>query len=223
MKIHSLTKTFVLLIAAWFFASCSDDDSELAQNYETLHREYSSMRLFTNEGEIDDQDLIMNVASRNDVRVFGFDPESGQKEEQEFDLRVQFNNTQALVSSSHGAEIYNYTLDGSFLRLRSLDTINFLWVDTFIFEYLNLHQPLYRKTEPYNGNGLEANQITMVPEFYFLSQSNQIRFPLLNFYVFGGNTYAGSEDYNNELNEEAFLGLEENDTLVVQQSWIVLE
>lgn len=218
--------------------SCSDDDIAftLKEKYQSSRTEFSNVRIFTKTGEIVNKLSIDQVVQRyKELNTEDFEFLAGDVETKVDEIMtLSFQNGIASLASSVNSNEFSYHVTNDFVRFVSLDTISYITADKdFISEHLILHRPLYKTTEIIPVSTGFSVKITTLPELYGNIQSEQLKFPLIRFFLLSNSGFSGSfngdtsisttTSINNELNESVFNGLSERDTLIVQQNWLIFE
>ena len=243
----------ILFIIPCLLVACSDDEDQAHINVNKVYRyartEESPVRLFVQAGEITDQALIDKVVNRlNTVDSLGFTTNSRSSGDILVETvtlpdrllltdTISFRNNLAIFNDKP----YSYTVQENLVKFVALDTVHIFNYDP-VFDSISQYIGRYRHDylESYTvsrGNGVM--ELTLAhQERYARIRSNQLRFPNLffHFYRFGSAAISPStgeiiyDSYahlankgNNELNSNIFMRIDENDTLLVQESWLIFE
>lgn len=239
-----INKIFLLLLILATYIRCSDEGSDINLNrtYESTRIEFSQVRIFVKNGEITDKNVVNQVMQRyNKLNTFDFEFLEKDKQMEADDITViSFNNGIGMsqINSPSESNEYSFLKSSDFIRFIGVDTLSYIESfetasSKFITEHLISHQPLYKKIELIPGSTSFSTLITTLPEMYAKIQPGRLKFPVIGYFLF--NT---SEDYgnlnrntnvtsatsiNNELSETVYNGLSQQDTLLVQQNWVIFE
>lgn len=233
-------KIFLLLFLLVTSIGCSDEEADINFNktYQSTRIEFSQIRIFTKNGEITDENSVSEVIQRyNKLNTFDFEfLEKDRQIEIDDIIVISFNNGMSQISSPNQSNEHSFLKSNDFIRFTSLDTSSYITEDSdFITEYLISHQPLYKKVEIIPSTTGMVTRITTLPERYAKIQSGQLKFPIIGFFLFSTSEFSGSlnlngstnitvaTSINNELNETVYSGLSQQDTLLVQQNWLIFE
>ena len=236
------TRIIFLLGVSFVVSACSDDEPspviDFTKNYQSTRIQSSSIRIFTLSGEIQDEPSRQVALDRyRIINQFSFD---FLNEDRDLDSNetetLRFVEGEAVINSM---EKFSYLIEQDFIRLTAKDTtIIPSDIRPASMDNLGIHKPQYQELIIAPGSQGVLYNLKTLEERYARTKSGQLRFPLIYYYQFSygrlfidpGNgepvygvhsTLAGS--VNNELNEEIYYQLSLQDTLLVQQNWVVFE
>lgn len=238
MKSISTTSTRILLaglMLALVFSSCKKDE-ETWDTYKSERFEIRPVRLYTNEGEVLDQNLIINFINRHtashsmQVFIFNYDTiidVAGK-------IKIEYLST-STAKFTYLEEITqrNVINKNDYLIFEGLDTTTIYHqiANEFLpefFENLSVYMPLYSEFYPLPlSTGFRG--LTKLKPCYFLEKkkNNELSFPsffclLVRNIEPGLQAQNGIFGINNDFNIAACQYLNEGDTIALQQSAIVL-
>jgi len=232
-------KKTLFFIAVLLLVSCQkekENNNMFTGQYLSKSYYTEDLRMFTTQGEIKDQDVIQQYLQKIQSEYNNGNPYVYYDADYPFKGAIDYyvssmkfnikftENDKAYFNDSLMTEI---TLINDILYLEEMDS-TIIWISAYedieqIFQCHLLHaikMPLLSNNLPY----LRGRQCT-----FFRIQGNKILFPVLAYrlqrnFVGGGNSQCFGYR-NNIYNEDNYKYLKQNvvDTLLIQQSYIVLE
>lgn len=235
---NTILKKIPILFIFFGATACSKDElsNQLKDRYESSRMEFSDLRIFTRNGEILDSSLKNKIIERyKQLNTFDFAfLEEDRKIKVDETSTLIFQSNSASITSADESDEYSYQIADSFIRFIQSQEVSYITSnDNFVTDRLVAHQPLHNAYETIPTTTGFSTKVTERPERYARIQSSQLRFPLIEFFLYSNNSFSNSlgggisiqtaNSINNELNENVFSELSENDKLLVQQNWLIFE
>jgi len=219
-NIFILTSILVLLM------SCKNE-IDYSATYVSDVLEINSPRLFTASGEIKNPGLVSNFLNRQDQYHYF-------KENTSYNRIVALNITIEFMTSNEANITYgdskpmHVITNGDIIYLESKDTLDLMYsylvdYNKNIYQMMLAYTPFYSDTIPLDNNTGFTHTIKSKPCFYLTKSKNKLKFPFLTYmYVQPFGKHAGTF-INNAFNDNCLSLLGTSDTLVIQQTTLMLE
>lgn len=226
-----MKKTLIILSCIGFLFSCGSDDggtlNERSGKHEADRKEFSEVKMYTINGEVNDQDVIIDYIDRNDLGEEGYFNTMSNVENAYEDISINFISEE-VVNINDEEENRDLREVNDYLCLEARDTISYFKSTIPVVSKLEKQVPLYREEGLVSGVS-GGDYIVFEKHCYYIKvEEGVVKMPQISFYLseyFGG--YSSSSLFvgglNNEFNEEAYQYLQVNDTLLVQENDLVFK
>jgi hypothetical protein len=223
-----MKKLLITIGILLFFISCNKkDDNSYSGIFDSKSIQISAVRLFTKNGEIKDINTIRNFINNSDVDYFILKTDSIIDAANK--IMVEFlSNDKANFTYLDNIEVRNVKEKNDITYFESEKISNTINSNSESFyKKIITYFPLYSKDTIVPG----PSGILSITEFkhcyYANGNSSEIKFPLFSYlYVrhLTGDYFSKetASDLNNAFNENSVTFLNNNDTLAIQQLFMIL-
>jgi len=208
-----------------FLCSCEKESYVYDGTYYATSFQVKKERLFTKSGEIYSQIFIDNYIKNNNI---DFLISQDSIINVDGNIKVEFSHeSKAQVTMNEKLETRDSYRKGMYFYLESEDTsyrVNYEY--SYIQENIMLNFPLYIKHDsaPFPNGGFWPVLTTFKHCYYLKTNENTLEYPMLSYRINISDEYSESNFYaNNEFNRDVLSYLKMNDTLIIQETKIVLE
>lgn len=220
----------MLFFIASILISCEEEviKNNYSGSYTSTVKKYSAMRMFTNGVEVNDNAKIQDFYLRRvgDPQAFVTDYTKDEDINGVKYLIIKDNKT--ICNFIVEMESRNFVDKGNKLYLetdRVFTSYNYLEQKLF-FDKLYKNFPLYSVTTPLPSSSEYDSKTESKSCYYLNNKENIIEYPLISFFYLqlseNGGTMVSGENQNNEFNSNIITSLTINDTLLIQESRIIL-
>lgn len=223
-----MKQAFTLLTVAMLVYSCKNDDDivpEYPSTYAGNQVEYQPVRLFANQGEINDPDVIQEFLDEYDENAyFNFNAQKGTGPDH---VSVVYHSSDEVTIQWPGkSEDRIVKKQDALTYWEAADTATILRGENNVLAYVTTYKPLYYEEYPAPASSGYSTIVKFLPCYFVYETAEGITIPRMS-YAFVRNTgethkYEAVGGYNNVFNENALDRLQAGDTLAVQEYQIVL-